>query len=104
MLYGLGATYGYVQVARCSALRRETERDDADDSPGSSSNGNTPPRNQATASASRAPGSEDDPPQGPAPGTEDAAPANPELPSWSAFRRYPLQQEQQPRPPAVDGE
>jgi hypothetical protein len=58
-----------------------------------------------------APGSDDDRPPGRAPRSEDGRPRHPApgtqganstgLPSWSAFRRYPLPQENPPRAPAT---
>lgn len=120
-VFGVGAIYGYVQAARCSELRRETRLDAR---PGdwaftrrvrakrSAGDSSTP--GESTARAGSAPGSEDDRPHGPAPGSEDDRPHGPApgtedagstgLPSWSAFRRYPLAPENPPRTPATGSE
>jgi hypothetical protein len=103
-LFGAGAVYGYVQTARCDALRRETG---LDPTPGTTTSGQWHPEararsRRASESVGRAPGSEDDLPQAPAPGTDDAV--STELPSWSAFRRYPLPPESPARAPAREAE
>jgi hypothetical protein len=115
VLYGLGATYGYVQTARCSELREEKGLDARPRSSASGdwrakprapvngatgATGQSSARGDRTASVGRAPGSEDDLPRSPAPGTDDAE--SPDLPSWSAFRRYPLAPEHPP-PEGVKG-
>jgi tetrahydromethanopterin S-methyltransferase subunit F len=117
VLFGLGATYGYVQVARCRELGRERGLE-AKPRPAPSGDWHAKPRARGngatgdstgqgsrtggrTASAGSAPGTEDDFPRGTAPGTEDAVSA--ELPPWSAFRRYPLAPEHPPRAPATGG-
>jgi hypothetical protein len=140
-LFGIGALYGYVQLARCSELSREkrldttrgtvvngewhparvrSNRADSDSTDKGATSGDSTP-SEGTAPGSEndrsrhlAPGSEDDRPRHPAPGREDDRPRPPapgtqgagsaELPSWSAFRRYPLPPENPPRGPATGNE
>lgn len=120
-LFGLGAAYGYVQIARCNALNRERG---FDPSRGALVDGRwqlqrARPRSEAGDSKASAPRSDDDRPVLLAPGSEDDRPPRPsaegkaarpapsmkassgtELPSWSAFRRFPLPPETPPRAPA----
>jgi hypothetical protein len=91
-LFGLGATYGYVQLARCSELSRGKGIDPTrgtvvngewrparvrSNRAASDSTGKDATPGDSTASAGTAPGSEDDRPRGLAPRSEDDGPRHP---------------------------
>lgn len=84
-LFGASATYGFIQMSRCNALRREVNVETAP--PEARSEPPPPSRDEvaderASASALLAPIS-----QGP---SVPAAEPQHQLPSWSALRRYPM--------------
>lgn len=82
--FGIAATYGYIQAGRCHALRVERRLEEPAQQSPTGGHGSQPPSTAEIASPTVATNTSTDPADAP------NAP-EPQLPSWSAFRRVELE-------------
>lgn len=94
--FGIAAAYGYIQAGRCHALRVERHLEEPTQQAPTGGHGSQPPSTASTADVSSptvATNTSTDPAD--APNAPD-----PQLPSWSAFRRVELEPPHAPTQPS----